>query len=322
MTAQLGFDFGGDAAPLFSEAPFGTWNEPVFTVAEYHAIFAKAITGLERIAGPARPIFREGIEAASAELTKMIEWQSRDDGQAFALWHPDFKPDIGQVLDFVAHCSKMIGSSFPGIEYKVRSTARMLTAAMYVENVGTLIVHQWASDNIGIAYHPYRDHFFLESYRDAIQRMEVPYTVWGRAYCADKLAMSGKKVASVPTFSVNGREYINDGTTSRGSYCECKGWTFCAPGDWTGPTYTYETQCKAWDDGRAERGDRRGLIISVRGKLCVLNGLAEFYDNNAQFGTYISDDEKSNDISDHEDAGEDEDDAADTLIDELECEPA
>lgn len=321
MTTQFGFDFGGDTTPTFAEAPYGTWNTPRFTVTEYRALFARAVAELERIAGPSRALFREGIEAASAELTKMIGRHPRDDGHPFSLWRPDFQPDLAQRLDFIAHCSNMIGSSFPGIEYKMRSTARGLTAAMYVEYVGTLIAYQWTSDEIGIAYHPWRDHFFLESYRDAIERMEVPYTVWGRAYCADKLAMAGKKVASVPAFAVNGREYINDGTTSRGSYCECEGWTFCRPEDWSGPTYNYETQCKAWDDGRIERGDRRGLIISVRGRLCVIDGVAEFYDNNAQFGIHFSDDEEANEVADHDanDLEEDDDTASALLIDELEC---
>ena len=156
--------------------------------------------------------------------------------------------------------------------------------------------------------------------------MEVPYTVWGRAYCADKLAMAGKKVASVPTFIVNGREYVNDGTTSRGSYCECEGWTFCAPEDWAGPTYNYESQCKAWDEGRAERGDRRGLIIRVRGRLCVLDGVAEFYDNNAQFLHYTNVEEESNEIADHDSDDwaddEGEDDTSAEMIEEMECEPA
>jgi hypothetical protein len=326
MTAQFGFDFG-DTAPAFTEAPFGTWNDPEFTLTEHRALFAKASAGLERIAGPARPLFREGIEASSAQLAKMIEWSPREEDQSFGLWRADFKPDAGQFLAFVAHCSTMIGASFPGIEYKVRSVATMMTAAMFIQDVGTIIVRQWANDNIGIDYHPWRDHFFLESYRDTIQRHEVPYTVWGRAYCADKLAMSGKNVASVPTFAVNGREYINDGTTSRGSYCECEGWTFCAAEAWTGPTYNYTSQCKAWDEGRAERGDRRGLIVRVRGQLCVLDGASEFYDNNAQFLHFSSDDaEESNTDPDHDTDDscdlDDEDEASAELIEELECEPA
>lgn len=297
MTSQLDFDFGEQIIPEFSEAPYGTWLSAKFTVDEYQGIFAKASAGLQRVVGPARPLFREAIENALAQLTKMAAQCPRANGEAFSLWRSDFTADIAPRLAFIAHCVAMADSSFPGIEYKVRTAASTSTAAMYVHDVGTIIVRQWASDNIGIDYYPGRHHIFMDSYRDRVERFEVPYTVWGRAYCADKLAMAGQNVATIPTFSVNGREYINDGTTSRGSFCECRGWTFCTLENWTGPTYTYASQCKAWDEGRCERGDRRGLVVRVRGQLCVIDGVMEFFDNNAHFEIHHSDNDDSSELA-------------------------
>ena len=39
--------------------------------------------------------------------------------------------------------------------------------------------------------------------------------------------------------------------------------------------------CKAWDEGRTQRGDKRGLIVSVRGQLVALDGVARIYDDKA-----------------------------------------
>lgn len=282
MSNQFGFDFGGDIASTFAEHAPGAWLDPDFTVGQYLEIFAKADVALLPIAGPGRALFGQGIEAAKAQLAAMLENRERDDTEEFSLWRSNFKPKANQLAAFVEHCISMGGSSFPGIEYKTRREASMTTAAMFVQDIGTIIVRAWENDNVGIDYHPWRDSFFMESYRDTIGRLAVPYSTWGGAYCADKIAYSGDGIASVPTFTVNGREYINDGSLSRGSYRECEGWSFCAPEDWRGPTFSYSSQCRAWDDGRTERGDRRGLVVRVRGKLCVVDGVSVFYDDHAE----------------------------------------
>ena len=134
---------------------------------------------------------------------------------------------------------------------------------------------------IGVDFHPWRDAFFLDSFRDDLPAIYAARSTWAAAYCADKLAYSDSNIASVPTFSLNGREYINDGGYGRGNYYECEGWTFRPLADWCGPTFSYRTQCKAWDEGRLERGDRRGLVVSVRGQHCVLDGVARVYDDKA-----------------------------------------
>jgi hypothetical protein len=92
------------------------------------------------------------------------------------------------------------------------------------------------------------------------------------------MAYSQNGVADVPTFTLRGREYVNDGMLHFGAYQECHAWTFRPVRDWTGPTYNYQSQCRAWDEGRTERGDRRGLVVRVRGKLCVLDGAARVFE--------------------------------------------
>ncbi len=86
-------------------------------------------------------------------------------------------------------------------------------------------------------------------------------------------------------------------------------WSVCLLADWTGPTYNYETQNKAVNDGRIQRSDRRGLIVRVRGQLCVLEAAACFYDDVAKDTTinFRSDDTDQNENPDLDDAEMEED---------------
>jgi hypothetical protein len=289
MNDQFGFDFGNDASERFSAQEPGTWLDPEFTTAQYTAIFAKAREVVQGIAGPARSLFWRGLEAALAEQAEMLKRCELDD-EPYHLCRTRCDPSDDEFDAFVEHCQQMIGAALPGIAYKVRKVPRDgLTAAMYVRDLGTLIAWRWSADNRSIDFRPWRDSFFVDSYRDGMPAIKAPYSTWGGAYCADKLAYSNDGVASVPTFVLNGREYINDGGFGSGNYRECEGWTFCALVDWQGPTYNYRSQCHAWDDGSLERGDRRGLIVRVRGQLCVLDGAATIYDNEASEAVFVSD---------------------------------
>lgn len=289
MSDQLGFDFCDTLAPVFAEAPAGTWTAPLFTPAQYVERFAKAEAALLGIVGPGRVLMRQGIDAAKAQHEAMQARGPRDADDAYSLWRSNFEPSADELAAFVTHCETMAGgrAAFPGIEYKTRRRHRgTYTVAMHVQDLGTVIVRHWHAGGVGVDFHLYRDAFFLDSIRDDVPALFAPVSVWASAYCADKLAYSDAGTASVPTFTLNGREYINDGGMGAGDYRECEGWTFRPLADWTGPTYSYRTQCRAWDDGRLERGDRRGLVVSVRGQRCVLDGVVIVYDDNASAHDY------------------------------------
>lgn len=306
MSEQFGFDFGDAAARAFALDEPGTWLDPEYTVEQYRAMFAKGTDAVQRIAGPARPLFARGLALAGDELEKMVERCDEDD-EPRHLWRVTCKPTDDEFDAFVAHCRAMVGSVFDGIEYKVRDEdGCVATAAMYVRDVGTLIAWRWSETNRAIDFQPWRDSFFLDSYRDRIHAIEAPYSTWGHAYCADKLANSNDGIASVPTFVVNGREYINDGGFSRGSYRECEGWSFTAFSDWQGATFSYRSQCRAWDNGSLERGDRRGLVVRVRGQLCVLDGAVKVYDTQATDAVWQADDADDVETDDETDIGEEE----------------
>ncbi|MBK6388319.1 MAG: hypothetical protein IPF71_16920 [Rhodoferax sp.] len=86
-------------------------------------------------------------------------------------------------------------------------------------------------------------------------------------------------MAKVRVFTMEGRQYVNTGGLYSRDFRSCDAWRFCALDDWRGPTYSDESQSLAWEEGRTQRGDRRGLVVSVRGQLAVLDSLVTFYDD-------------------------------------------
>lgn len=289
MVDQIGFNFGS-SEPDLQEQEDGGWNDPQFTFQQYAAMFAKAEDTLQLLGGLARALADRGL-AEAREQHKCMQECPRDDGSAYDLWRSRFELSDQEANDFVKHCEAMSRIATAGMEFKVRrGHDGHVYAGMYVAGLGSVIVRRWASDNIGADFHLFRSPFFLASYRDSQAAYHVPDSVWEKAYCAEKLASSNDGIANVPTFTYCGREFINDGGWGRGDYRECEGWTFRPIADWNGPTYTYKTQCRAWDEGRLERGDRRGLVVSVRGTRCVMDGAALFYDTNPRNGASSAND--------------------------------
>lgn len=304
MNNQFGFDFGDNHTSTLHVNPIGTWTSPRFTIQNYRDIFAKANNRLLSVAGAAQPFFRLGLESAVAQLEEMMNRRDIDDDEKFTLWRMKIEVDDHQLTSFIDHCKNMTESPFAETKYKIRHHSTMTTFGMFIEDIGSIIVRIWNQNNIGVDFYPWRDSFFLDSYKDTIKRHSLSYSIFGVAYCADKIAYSNNGVASVPTFSFEGRQYINDGGYSHGKYNECKGWLFCPLEDWRGDTFSYQTQCAAWDEGRIERGDRRGLVVRVRGQLCVINDVTTFYDENAGTIEYhdddVSVDEAENDLDNEE----------------------
>ena len=291
MSNQFDFDFGDNTTVVFIEHPAGTWNDHALTTEQYHNLFAKADAALHRISTPLRAMFEAGINVAKAQHVAMLARISYDDCEAYRLWRTNFELPQEDLAAFISDCFANAGKSTDGIERKTRRKMGTSIAAMFVPDLGTLIVYQWESGHPSIDYRPWRTEFFLESYHDDMQTICAPCASWAGAYCADKIANSNDGIASVPTFILNGREYINGGGMSVRTYHDCRGWTFRPLADWAGPTYSYRRQCRAWDDGRLERGDRRGLVVRVRGQLCVLDSAVIVYDDNVTNSVHAAADE-------------------------------
>lgn len=279
MDMQFGFDFEVDLSTAFREYARGTYDFPQRTMTEFLHTLDCADALLLRIAGPARGLFRLGVEAARADLDRRYAFEKSSD-RPFSYFGADVDVSDDLIALFMAHCDSMASLTFYGIEYKV-SKSFDTTTAMHIENVGTLIARKHhRSERCGqysLSFTPCRHTFLLPGYGDNAPVFHVQERIWRRSYCADKLAESGKKVASVPQFAYNGRYYIvtmgsYSGTDSLGG-----AWRLCAVEDWKGPTYTYESHGVAMNSGMVDRGDYRGFVVSVKGKRYVVESAAYFY---------------------------------------------
>lgn len=306
MSDQFGFDFG-EALPVYQEQPAGTWDCPAFTTAEYQALFARSDSLITALHDPARAMFTQGLAAAMDQHCKMLAHCDHADDEPYRLWRTTVSADAETRAAFLAFCVSSAGYTEPGGVVKIRKEMGMITTGMYVEGLGSIVLREWSNGNTGIDFTAGRDPFFLDSYRDDRHVINAPQAIWATCYCADKMAM--EENANLPTFILNGREYINSGGLSSGGYRDCCAWTFCPITDWHGPTYSYSSQCQAWADGRTERGDLRGRLIRVRGRQCVIDGGALIFDENAVEPLYSS----SSDDDELADADPDEDELLEAL---------
>ncbi|MGP8437832.1 hypothetical protein ACT2FY_39075 [Paraburkholderia fungorum] len=274
--AQLGFDFASNSSQSYGLA-LGAWNDPEWTVQDWTRALELATRRVASVDDRLLTIYRAGIDASRDELAA---WVGHGADIEMRMRRQKVESEESANLEtFFRTCEQLNCVPVAGIEVKSRKDGHVTTSAVFVEGVGTLIARHWEQTDSGhIAYEPWKDHFFLPSYHDDMPSLRVPVTTWRRAYCADKIAMSGAGVASVPTFKLRGREYVQVGSMGFGEMEYGRAWCICPISDWTGDTYSYRTICKAWDDGVLERGDERGLVVKVRGQLCVFESALEIYD--------------------------------------------
>lgn len=276
MAEQNGFDFGDERPAFVEEAP-GTWGHVKHTAEEYSDLLINARLAVEGIVGVWRVLFDAGIERAAAEGTEQMHaHQLNVTGEKFWFGDTEVPADADQVERFLEHCSP--DGNNEGIEQKLRKCSLLTHAGMYVAGVGSLLVKVWAPDNWRVDYMPYRSKFFDDSFRDELPRIALSRSAWWSCCSAQRLSESAHGVASLKGFEHGGRLYVQSGMTSGRGICESDGWRVCAIADWRGPTYSYAGLIAAWNSGRKERGDKRGLLVKINNQKCILEACAVFFD--------------------------------------------
>lgn len=309
--AQLGFDFA-DGFPIFRESPAGTWIEPKHTTAQYLAIFERcqhALPKARTMSNAAHRLFEAGLRGAMASHAEMLEL-GQGDG-LYALWRGRNQPQGDDVTKFLQHCRRMIAGQWdsPGLDYQHRDASHHSATSMHIHELGTLTVRVWDSHQTGIDFKPWKTTTFLPSYLDGVQRVCASSAVFAGKVVCQKLAEPGDRVQSVTAFEHGGRSYIDTGEMFSEQRNACTAWRFCNVDDWCGPTYSYRSQVLAWDEGRKERGDMRGLVVRVRAQEVVLTAMTHVYDDSPLQGL--------DSLTTAEAPEEDEDDLADDGAAEL-----
>lgn len=274
INTQLAMDFGDVVHPPFA-LERGKWNHPEHTAADWVRIVDAAGRSVRDLAESLRPLFATGVDMAKAEVAQLL-----GSGGSYAVSRCKVSGERESTLAFIEMCTTMVlGKLGQNVEVKLRNDLLMSTAALHIEGIGTLIARSWHyAECWAVDYHPWRDPFFFPSYLDQMTISKVPLATWKGAYCADKIACSGTGIASVPTFKFGGREYVQIGGMGYREVEQAKAWSVTPLADWRGETYSYRSVCQAWDDGILERGDERGLVVKVRGQICVLDQPICVYD--------------------------------------------
>ena len=269
---QFGFEFYTDAPRgVGIEQPPGTWLMPCETAASYGARLATARERVQGIVGVFRVLFERGLIHADRYL---MEQGARSGDEPFSWYGGRVQIEADELERFAPHC---LAPGLDDIETVHRDKGHAELWAMHVPGLGTFKAFRWPS-GIGATFTLGRDPVMRSSFADGRPIHHAPAALWRPCYCADKLAEAGQHAASVQPFEYGGREWINGGGVSCAGRDSCDAWQIVPPEDWQGQTYSYATQARAWDAGTLERGDRRGLLVSVRGQRCVLADMATFVD--------------------------------------------
>lgn len=304
-STQAGFDFSDNTTTIAAEDPPGTWLDSRLTTTQYREHVRTARPRLASLDPVLRLLFTHAVDQIEPRLIEMAD-TIEDDGSAYPLWGIELNASP-EVWD--AFVKVFEHGGWPGIETRVRKEAWCCVYAAYVPDVGSIVGRRW-SDCYGLSYDVQRDEELRPSYRDNAPLFEVPATAWRHLYVGHLVADCHDGRASVRAFTHQGRSYVIKGTISKGRYIEGQAWSVDALADWRGPTYTYRQLCLAWDEGRKERGDSRGLVVTIGGQACVLNGYARFVDHNddswlrdaADGGEATVDDDEHDEACEHEEA--------------------
>lgn len=278
---QFGFDFQ-DEKTSYRKKTIGFWNQILKTKCEYFAFFDGAVKKLASLSGIEFFFFSSAIEASIAEHEKQIGHNNPPDDKKYFLWRSDFDYSKEQFNELLMLCETK--QFHEGATVKVRQSIKETNVALYIEGVGTLKMYRSGDEEkrVHVDYCPFKSKFFEDSYLDDAESIYAPYKTWGNAYAAQTIAESNTQPASVKTFSFNGREFVNKGGMSCKSWHDCNAYSICALSDWNGDTFNHKELLEAFNTGAVERGDCRGLVVKVRGVLCVLEKFFIFYDDNVK----------------------------------------
>lgn len=275
--AQFGFDFA-QPAPAHALGEAGEWLPPVFRAAEIAQLLTAAQLAAQSLQGDLKALLVQAVGRAAATFVTQQTRTGAGDDELMALWRVSWAPSEDEAQAIRA----AIDRAPVGCEVKRRSTTLRQSWVLFVPAVGTVSLSTWGEQNRAIDYVPWRDRAELApSYTDGAAVYECPASAWRPAYSAQVIAEAREDVASVPVFVFGGRSYVIKGSVSSPAHGleEASAFALVPLSEWPGVRLTYRSLVSAYDEGRLERGDARGLVVRVRGELCVLASFAVFRDS-------------------------------------------
>ena len=312
---QFDFDFA-DIGTQYTRNKKAFWNKAEWTKSVYDAAFEKATIELEKLTGVEYDYFSFAVPAWREQSEYTFVNCKLNETKPYSLWTPKISYSRTDVEIFLAYCERNIHVKKSGRLIKIQSNAKVKKAAIYIEQIGTILVSLFASPQADykLDYSPMKSSFFNDSYLDEMESLYVPFRTWGGVYAAQTIGESNEKAPSVKTFTTNGREFVNFGGLSSQCWHDCHAYSICPIENWNGETFTYRELISAYNDGSVQRGDARGLMVKVRGHLCVFEKEFFVYDNKVttEDRTLVA----NEDLDEEENSGLDFEKADDELAEE------
>jgi hypothetical protein len=307
----------GECAP--ADDAEGFWEDGTRTIAEYLAEVAAVEARIDTADPRLRPYVALGVSARRATLLEMRDWVGTDEREV-RIWRHHEALGVGPGRAFATLCGS---GAIEGAQTRVRAHRDWREWVLYAEGFGTMRlwthIDEAGNEKRGdeseapyvFEYAPGRDAAVAESYQDVRTVIEAPLSVWG-SLAASALAAGGA-APSVPSVLHEGRRYVTTGALYHGEYAEGYAWTIVAREDWSSAVYTRDELLRLWERGVRERGDDRGLQVTVRGQQCVLGAPVLFVDRCASarhHGQAVDEADVAEGAFDLDDHSEDDDDDA------------
>lgn len=298
---QLGFEFGTQSAVPTASAP---WLDVERTVDDYQRLRVTSLNNVQGVQGLLRDLYERALAGVPSEIA-FVTQRRRVDTFSLSL---DVRASAEELTLFCAQVLDYQAAPWEGFTFKVRQMPGNRCFGVHADGVGSLVLRVWSSSNYSLSFCFDRDTFFNESFHDTETVIEWPVSQWVQAVCPARLAQG--PIPSVPTVLYGGRHYLVSGASYHGPRSMGHAWTVCPREDWQGGVFNSSQELlAAYARGTVERGDHRGQLVRVNGRICVIDGAAQFVDNQSSMGAAhaVDDADTNSDESDSTDTADTDD---------------
>lgn len=177
---------------------------------------------------------------------------------------------MADVHEEVAQALPMLVTALPGLEYVIRRPARRLSLTIYLPRVGSLTTNTWRGGEVQAEFVPGKSSDLRRQLMDEADEVELPEAIWINQNSCMSLSSVQDQPAPVKALTVQGRLLVITSTLTGPDVSQAEAWAMVDARQWQGQLTTNRERYASYEDGSRQRGDMRGLQVTLRGKVYVL----------------------------------------------------
>jgi hypothetical protein len=294
----------GADLPVYPAGTFENDRQP--TLVEWQNGLQVARGALTSLPGILADVLQSALGACDDALVDRLGRREVEPHDRLHLFDTDARL-TRKVVDALLKGLDGLAALVPGLEIKRRACKRWADVFIWIPEVGEVHVTDLSGKKVYASFRLFKSDALLPHFKDDAPVYELPEQIWSAAICCGALCESNDGVASVRAVTYEGRMYAITGGLFSREHSEAVAWLLVPREVWAGPTFTYESAVASFQDGSRQRGDERGLVVSVRGKQFVLSSYATFEDtrapevrNAAVYGSRDADEDGGQGLDDEE----------------------